>query len=153
MVVELTGSLLFGLNRGTSRMTPGLGPGAQWLNTFGESMNLNGKPTNPGELRVRVTLESPTIGSDSGGAQSVTYTSQGQVWAKWINAHGPESIIDGAVQGLARATVTIRYRSDITSAWAITKGSQRYQILTPPDDIQERHEYLEMQVQALKASA
>lgn len=116
-------------------------------------MILNGKTSNPGELRTKVTLESSTIVKDAGGAQTATWAIVGYAWAKWTNAHGPESVIDGALQGLKRATVTIRYRSDITAAWAITKGTERYQILTPPDDIQERHEYLEMQVQLLKASA
>jgi SPP1 family predicted phage head-tail adaptor len=115
-------------------------------------MNLNGKTTNPGELRTRVTIESATVTNDAGGAQRPVYTSQGQVWSKWSNAHGPESIVDGALQGQARAAVTIRYRSDITISWAITKGAERYQILSI-DDIQERHEYLEMQVQTLRASA
>jgi SPP1 family predicted phage head-tail adaptor len=116
-------------------------------------MILNGKTFNPAEMNVRITLESPAIVEDPGRAQTVVYTTVGQVWAKWTNAHGPEAIIDGALQGEKRATVRIRYRSDITAAWAITKGSERYQILTPPDDIQERHEYMEMQVQLLKPSA
>ena len=68
-----------------------------------------------------------------------------------MNAHGPESILDAALQSEKRATVTIRYRSDITTAWLVTKGSDNYQILSL-DDIQERHEYIEMQVRQMKGS-
>jgi SPP1 family predicted phage head-tail adaptor len=117
------------------------------------SVNLNGKITNPGEMRTAVTLESVTIVKDSGGAQKNTYATVATVWARWINAHGPESITDSALQGLKQATVLIRYRTDITAAWAISKGGERYQIITPPDDVRDRHEYLEMQVRLLKASA
>ncbi|HAE59760.1 MAG TPA: hypothetical protein DCG54_09730 [Anaerolineae bacterium] len=113
----------------------------------------NGKISNPGELRTKITLESPTIASDAGGAQRKTYTSQGTVWAKWVNAHGQESIQDGALQQFLRATVTIRYRSDVTAGWAVSKGGLRYEIIAPPDDIREKHEYLELQVQQMRGSS
>jgi SPP1 family predicted phage head-tail adaptor len=106
-----------------------------------------------GELRTIITLESPTVVKDAGGAQSKTYTNQGSVWAKWVNAHGPEAIVDGAMQGQKRATVRIRYRSDVTGAWAIVKDGERYEIIVPPDNIQDRDEFLEFQVRLLKASA
>lgn len=116
-------------------------------------MNLNGKTTNPGEMRTSIILESVTINKDAGGAQKPAYATVATVWARWINAHGPESVTDNALQGLKQATVLIRYRTDITAAWAITKGGERYKIITPPDDVRDRHEYLEMQVQLLKVSA
>lgn len=31
-------------------------------------MNLNGKPTNPGDLRVPISIYNPTITQDKGGA-------------------------------------------------------------------------------------
>jgi SPP1 family predicted phage head-tail adaptor len=116
-------------------------------------MILNGKTTNPGELRTKITLESPVGARNAGGAQYKTYANEGIILAKWVNAHGPEAIVDGALQGLKRATVTIRYHNRITAAWAVNKGGERYEIIVPPDDIQERHEYMEFQVQLMKASA
>jgi len=116
-------------------------------------MNLNGKVTNPGELRTPITLESPVLVENAGGAQRKSYVSQGTAWAKWVNAHGQESIQDGALQALRRATVTIRYRSDVAAGWAVTKGGERYEIIAPPDDIRDRHEYMELQVQQLKGTS
>lgn len=116
-------------------------------------MNLNGKITNPGELRTPITLESLVLTEDAGGAQRKTYSSQGTVWAKWVNAHGQESIQDGAMQALRRATVTIRYRSDVAAGWAVTKAGERFEIIAPPDDIRDRHEYLELQVQQIKGAS
>lgn len=104
-------------------------------------------------MRAEITLESPTIVSDSGGAQRKTYTSQGTVWARWINAHGQELIQSGALQGIQRATVTIRYRSDVTAGWAVSKGGLRYEIIAPPDNIHEKNRYLELQVQLMRGSS
>lgn len=112
-----------------------------------------GKISNPGELRTQVALESPVLVEDAGGAQKKTYSSQGNVWAKWVNAHGEESIQNGVLQGIQRATVMIRYRSDVTAGWAVSKGGARYEIIAPPDDIREKHEYLELQVQLMKGSS
>ena len=105
------------------------------------------------DMRTRITLESPVIVEDAGGAQRKTYTSQGTVWARWVNAHGQEAIQNGALQGIQRATVTIRYRSDVTAGWAVSKGGLRYEIIAPPDDVREKHEYLELQMQSMKGSS
>jgi SPP1 family predicted phage head-tail adaptor len=115
-------------------------------------MLLNGKPFNPGELRTPVTLYSPTITVGASGAQKVTYTtSQGSVWAKWKNAFGAESVSGDAKRGVKRATVTIRYRADITLGWAVLLGSDLYEILSL-DDIENRHEYIEMQAQSVRGT-
>lgn len=110
------------------------------------------RPTTIGAMRTRVALESPTITDDPGGAQTKAWTNKGSVWAKWVNAHGPESTQDGATQSLKRATVTIRHRSDVTTTWSVVKNGERYEILSL-DPIQERHAYIEMQVRQMKASA
>lgn len=117
-------------------------------------MNLNGKPTNPGELRVPITLQAPTIGTDGGGAQRPTWTDlvSGNVQAKWVNVHGAEAWIAGqAGKAVSAATVTIRYRSDVTTRCSILKGSDRYEIISL-DNIQERNEYLELKVKRVTGS-
>lgn len=112
-------------------------------------MLLNGKPFNPGELRTKVTLYSPTITTGSTGVQKVTYTtSQGDVWAKWKNAFGAESVSSDAKLGVKRATVTIRYKAGVTLGWAVLLGSELYEIFSL-DDIENRHEYIEMQVRSV----
>jgi SPP1 family predicted phage head-tail adaptor len=117
-------------------------------------MNLNGKPTNPGELRVPITLQAPTIGIDAGGAQRPSWAdlTNGTVQSKWVNVHGSEAwVADQAGKAVSAATVTIRYRSDVTSRCSILKGSDRYEIVSI-DDIQERHEYLELKVKRITGS-
>ena len=109
-------------------------------------MNLNGKVTNPGELRTSIILKSRTVTTGTGGFPIPTWpTTIATVWAKWVNVHGQEAWIAQTAQAGQAATVTIRYRSDIDLTCAVFKGSDRWEIVSM-DNIQERGEYLEMKV-------
>jgi head-tail adaptor len=117
-------------------------------------MNLTGKPSNPGELRVPITLQGPTVAADAGGAQRPTWTTltNGAVLAKWVNVHGIEAwAVDRAGKAVFAATVTIRYRADVTGRCSILKGSDRWEIVSL-DNIQERGEYLELKVKHVTGS-
>ena len=117
-------------------------------------MNINGKPTNPGELRVPITLQGPTIVTDNGGAQRPSWADlvNGDVKAKWVNVHGAESwIANEAGKAISAATVTIRYRQDVTTRCSILKGINRFEIVSL-DNIQERNEYLELKVKRATGS-
>jgi SPP1 family predicted phage head-tail adaptor len=113
-------------------------------------VNLNGKVTNPGELRTRVVLESRSVSIETGGFQAPAWSTIAEVWAKWINAHGPEVWTAEAAGAVAPATVTIRYRAGIDATCAIRKGAERFEIVSI-DDIQERHEYLEIKVKRMRS--
>lgn len=113
-------------------------------------MNLNGRTSNPGDLRNRITLQSRTITSEDGGFQHPAWTTIADVWAKWSNVHGSEAWTAASLQAEQAATVVIRYRSDVNVRCAVLKGSTRYEIVSI-DDIQERHEYLELKVKRMTA--
>ena len=113
-------------------------------------MNLNGKTTNPGELRTRITIETRTASEDAGGFPSASWTTLASVWAKWENLHGSEVWAANAVQANAPATALIRYRSDVDATCAVVKGGQRYEIVSL-DNIRERGEYLEMKLQRMRS--
>lgn len=108
-------------------------------------MRIGEKPTNPGELRVEITLSSRVKTQDGGGffqdgtPQTIT------IMSKWINSHGNEAWTAAAAGALEPATVLIRYQEDIDQTWTVTKGSKVYEIVSI-DDIQERHEYMELKV-------
>ncbi len=112
-------------------------------------MNIGGRTINPGELRTSVVLESRTITTNAGGAQEPSYTTIATVWAKWTNVHGSEVWTAQAVQAVHPATVLIRYRSDINLACAVSKGSERFEIVSI-DNIGERNEYLELKVKLMR---
>lgn len=117
-------------------------------------MNLTGKPSNPGELRVPITLQGPTLEADAGGAQRPTWEdlTDGDVQAKWVNVHGMEAwAVDRAGKAVSAATVTIRYRADVTPRCSILKGGARWEIVSL-DNILERGEYLEIKVKRVTGS-
>jgi len=116
-------------------------------------MRLGNKITNPGELNTLITLQSATISKDAGGAQKPIWTdlTPPSVWARWKNAYGPEMIAAQAVQGQALATVMIRYRPDVNIGVSILKGTDRWEIISV-DDIEDRHEYMELSVRFTKGS-
>jgi len=113
-------------------------------------MNLNGKPTNPGDLRVPVTLQRRSVSSDPGGFQTPGWSKIADVWARWENVHGMEAWAANTTQAEQAATVTIRYRPDVDPTCAVLKGGRRFEIVSI-DDIQERHEYLELKVKATRS--
>lgn len=76
-----------------------------------------------------------------------------QVYAKWVNVHGAQAIAEQAVMSRRPATVTIRYREDVTPQTRIMKGGKLYEMSTAPDDIQERHEYMELQILLVEGSS
>jgi SPP1 family predicted phage head-tail adaptor len=113
-------------------------------------MNLNGKPTNPGDLRVPVTLQKRTVTSETGGFQTPTWSNIANVWAKWVGVHGSEAWAAQSITAQAAATVTIRYRAGIDKTCAVLLGSDRYEIVSI-DDIHMKHEYLELKVTRMEA--
>lgn len=110
-------------------------------------MNLNGKTFNPGQLRTQVTLKRRTV-SDVGGFQIPSYTTVAQVWARWNNAHGSEVWAADAAGASRPATVVIRYRADIDATCAVDKSGLLFEIVSL-DDIEERHEYIELKVKRI----
>jgi SPP1 family predicted phage head-tail adaptor len=108
-------------------------------------MNLNGVPTNPGELRTKVTLQKQTVSTETGGFQEPVYTDLATVRVKWVNVHGSEVWASQMAEALAPATVFMRYRSDVDLTCVLSKGGKIYEI-TSIDDVRERHEYLELKV-------
>jgi SPP1 family predicted phage head-tail adaptor len=106
------------------------------------------------DLRTRITFQQPTLTSDAGGAQVAGWaniSSTPTVWARWINAHGPEVVQSQALQSIQRATVTVRYRTDIVPTWRIMKDGEAWQILSV-DFVQDRNRWVEMIVERAKGT-
>lgn len=114
------------------------------------NMNLNGKITNPGELRTRINLGEKAISTETGGFQVPDWDDTVEVWARWVNVHGAEVWQSKSVQAVSPATVLIRYYAGLDTTWSVVKDGVRYEIISV-DDIGERHEYMELKVQRMKA--
>lgn len=112
-------------------------------------MNLNGRVTNPGELRTKITLQQRDT-SQTGGFLQPVWSDIATVWAKWVNLHGAEVWASQSIGAEQAATVTIRYRTGVDCTCAVLNGSERYEIVAV-DDIQARHEYLELKVTRMRS--
>lgn len=118
-------------------------------------MILNGRVINPGELRTPVLLAPRTVSVETGGFQCPGPDADQAVsaWARWQNVHGAETWTAAAQGAVESATVLIRYRSDLDATWYISKdgGVIWFEIVGAPDDIEERHEYLECKVKRYRS--
>jgi SPP1 family predicted phage head-tail adaptor len=112
-------------------------------------MIIGTKVTNPGEMRIRISLEPRSITQGEGGFQTPGQGTAVQVWAKWTNVHGSEAWAAQAQQALRPATVLIRYLEALEPTWTVLKGTERYEIVSI-DNIGERGEYMELKVQLVK---
>ena len=113
-------------------------------------MRLGTKVTNPGEMRTRITLKSRTVTLGTGGFQTSTSTTIAAVWAKWVGVHGSEAWAANTVNATRAATVLIRYRDDVDETCMVVLDGENYEIVSM-DDIQQRHEYIELKVQLIKS--
>ena len=110
---------------------------------------------NAGDLNTRIRLKAGSVTKDGGGSQKVTYAdfaTNPNVWAKVIFAHGTESVSSEAVKNTSHATVTIRYRTDVNATCAVVMNGETWKIVGTIDNIQNRNQYLEFQVELVKGS-
>ncbi len=115
-------------------------------------MIIGNRVTNPGELRTPVRLlGATTIVTDAGGAQRPSRTELGTVLAKWIGVHGNEVWASQAMKAEKLATVTIRYRADVDETCTVELDGEEYEIISI-DDIEKRHEWIEMKVKFPKGT-
>ncbi len=112
-------------------------------------MNLDGKVTNPGELRTQITLQRRTVTTNAGGFQAPAWSNIGSVYCKWVNAHGSEVWSAAAAGAEQPATVFIRYNEELDTTCAVLLNSVRFEIVSI-DDIRERHEYMELKVKRMR---
>lgn len=110
---------------------------------------------NPGDLRKPITFQSPTESKDAGGAQVQVYANiatNPTVRSKWVYDHGQEGEQGNAIASIARATVTVRYRSDIDPSWQIMCDSVAWKIISPPENVQNENRWTVFRVERVKGT-
>jgi len=108
-------------------------------------MRINEKPTNPGELNVKIKLLKRTVIIDAGGFQVPGTEKIADVWAKWVNAHGSEVWTANMAGATQPATLLIRWRADVDETCLVEKDGKLFEIVTA-DNIRERNEYIELKM-------
>lgn len=109
-----------------------------------------------GELRTRITFQSPTLTQGNEGAQVpawATISTNPTVWSRWVHDHGQELAQGDAGKSIERATVTIRYRSDIKPSYAVLDPSgARWQLISAPENVQNENRWLVFRVERVKGT-
>jgi SPP1 family predicted phage head-tail adaptor len=107
------------------------------------------------DLNTRITLQQPVITTDAGAAQIPGWANAANpvVWSKWTYDHGQELIKGDASVSVARATVDIRFRNDVLSAWQVVQeDGSIWKLIAPPENVQNRRQWLVLRVERVKGS-
>jgi SPP1 family predicted phage head-tail adaptor len=109
-----------------------------------------------GQLRTRITFQQPTVAQGTDGAQVPSWSNVATnptVWSHWVHDHGQEALQSDAGKSVERATVTVRYRSDIKASWAILDpNSSRWQIISAPENVQNLNRWTVFRVERVKGT-
>lgn len=105
------------------------------------------KSANPGALRTTVTFYQPSSEKDADGYRVSGETPLCTVRVKWVNKHGVD-VLAMKQLGLAEAaTLTLRYRADITPVCTLRKsGDNRPYDVISIDNVQDRRAFMEITV-------
>lgn len=109
-------------------------------------------PRETYELRTAVELFSaPTI-TTYNGVRTKTYSETGEkIFVNWKSRGGTETNVNGIISILDTAVVTTWYRPEITSGARLKLEDGRiYEIVSEPENIEERNIFLQFKVQRAK---
>ena len=100
-------------------------------------------------LNRLVTLQQLVDGQDSIGQPVQTWEDLAQVWANIRYLNGIESIKAGGETSVAKASIRIRYRTDVTATMRVSIGETVFQIKAVlPDESGKQHVDLACEVLA-----
>jgi SPP1 family predicted phage head-tail adaptor len=96
-----------------------------------------------GKLNRRITIQQLSAGQDEIGQPVQTWSNVATVWADIRHQSGMETIKADAVTSTVRASIRIRYRSDLNSGMRVLHDSTAYNILAVLPDL-ARKEYVDL---------
>lgn len=80
-------------------------------------------------LRHRVTIQAPVaVGDDPGGQPNAGFSDYAQAWADVRVLGGLESIKAGAETSTVKASIRMRYRTDVDASMRIVHGATTYNV-------------------------
>lgn len=88
-----------------------------------------------GTLNVRATIQQLAAGVDTLGQPVNTWSDVATLWANVRHASGSESIKADVLTSIVRASIRIRYRTDITTGMRVTAGVYTYNIVAVLPDL------------------
>lgn len=96
--------------------------------------------TNPvGEMRERVTLQSPLLEADGAGGATIAWEDEATVWAKVEELGGDEHASGERLAARTRLRLTIRYREGLNAAMRVIWKTRPLDIRAIRDPDGRRH--------------
>ena len=97
---------------------------------------------NAGEYNRRITIQSKTVTYDSYNEPIETWTDGPTVWASIVTTGGGEFYAAQRLNASTQALFKIRYGTTVTELDRIKYGDRIFEILRPPNDVDEAHREL-----------
>lgn len=93
-----------------------------------------------GQLNRRVTIQQLVAGQDEIGQPVQTWSTLATVWADVRYLNGLETIKADATTSIAKASIRIRRRTDVTAGMRVTLGATVFNIaaVLPDEESRER---------------
>ena len=101
------------------------------------------KAANVGAMRERITINSQAQTVDAAGQISTTWTAGATVWARMKPMTAREVQLAGRDEGTRGYTMTIRYRTDITTNSRVVWRSRNFDVQGVLDRTEQR-QFLEI---------
>lgn len=101
-----------------------------------------------GQLRDQVAIQQQSTTQDAIGQPVLTWTTLDTVWANVRYLNGVETIKADAATSVARASIRIRRRTDVTANMRVVLGSTTFQIVAVLPDEQHK-DHLDLAVEVI----
>lgn len=108
------------------------------------------RPSEP--FTTPVTLLNVAETKTVRGVDVPVYPEQGEtIFCSFKTYGGTETTINGVISVIHTANIETWYRPDITSSSRIRLGTQLYEVMGEPEDIEQRHQFLKCKVRGVKS--
>ena len=86
------------------------------------------------------------------GVDVPVYPEKGEtIFCSFKTYGGTESVVNGVISVISTANIETWYRPDITSSSRIRLGTQLYEVMGEPEDIEQRHQFIKFKVGGVKS--
>lgn len=110
------------------------------------------RPSEP--FITPIELINPTGTQTIKGVDKKIYPDSGEVICCSFKTYGgTETTVNGVLTVVDTANVETWYRPDITTGSRIKYAGKLYEVMSPPEDIEQRHQFLKFKVRSVRGGS
>lgn len=113
------------------------------------------RPAAASQMTTMCRLQTPTTATTLGVVNKSYVDAKGLIAANWKSYGGTETTRNNVLSVEDTAQVVTWYRPDITSGCRIVRAEDNavYEVIGDPEDIEQRHQFLQFKVRRVKGGA